>query len=112
MTAWFSIPEFQYARGIEIGINPPDEIQVSDVQAAIDARRQGYRCQQLISISQAITARARDAAAAPVTHDACDDGRLLGHEDVLTTALMKNACVRQKQYLLKCEVPFQFIHLN
>lgn len=91
---FFSIPELQYARGIQIGINPPDEIQVSDVQAAINTRRQGYRCQQLISISQAITARARDAAPTPITHDACDDGRLLGHKDVLTAAFMKDSCVK------------------
>lgn len=89
--ATFSIPELQYACGIEVGINSAYKIQISDIEAAINACCQGYRCQQLISISKAITARAWDASSTPITHDACDDGWLLGHKDVLTATLMKDA---------------------
>ncbi|TNN68676.1 hypothetical protein EYF80_021085 [Liparis tanakae] len=42
--------------------------------------------QQLVPVSEAITAGAGDAAPAPVAHHATDDRRLLGDEDVLPVA--------------------------
>lgn len=84
------LPELQDACDVPRGENPPHIVEVAHVQTSIWATGQSHRGQQLVSVSKAITAGAGDAAPAPVPHHAADYRRLLGDEDILPIAHMKN----------------------
>lgn len=90
MRVTLELPELQDTGDIPRGENPPHIVEVSHIQTAIRAAGQRHWGQQLISISQAITAGAGDAAPAPIPHHAADYRRLLGDKDVLPVAHMKN----------------------
>jgi len=90
-----ALPELQYSCGIEGRIDPPHKVEVTHVQVALSITGYGHRRQQLVALCHPTAAWARDAASSSVTHNAVNDGRLLlGEEDVLAAALMKNSCVK------------------
>lgn len=90
------LPQLQDAGGVHGRVHPAYKVEVPDVQAAVCAHGQGHRGQQLVAVSQAVAAGAGDAAPAAVPHDAGDDRRLLGHKDVLATALVEDAWRRMR----------------
>lgn len=85
------LPELQDACDIPCGENPPHIVKVTHVQTPIWAAGQSYWGQQLVSVSQTVTAGAGDAPPAPIPHHAADYRRLLGDEDVLAISHVKNA---------------------
>lgn len=90
-----ALPELQYSCGVEGRIDPPHKVKVTHVQVALSITGYSHRCQKLVALCHPTAAWARDAASSAVTHNAVNDGRLLlGEEDVLAAALMKNACVK------------------
>lgn len=84
------LPELQDACDIPCGENPPHIVEVAHIQASIWATGQSHRGQQLVSVSKTVTAGAGDAPPAPIPYHAADHWGLLGDEDVLPIAHMKN----------------------
>lgn len=84
------LPELQDAGDIPRGENPPYVVEVSHVQTSIRAARQSHGGQQLVSVSEAVTAGAGDAAPAPVSHHTANYRGLLGDEDVLSISHVKD----------------------
>lgn len=91
------LPQFQDAGCVHRRVHPAYKIEVPDIQAAIDAHCQSNRSQQLVAVCEAVTAGARDAAPAAVSHDARDYRRLLCHKDVFPAAFVKDAWEQQKK---------------
>ena len=86
-----NLPELQHGCGVQSGVDPADEVEVSHIQAAVPPTGQRHGGQQLVAFSQTTAAGARDTAPAPVPHDAVDDWRLLlWYKHVLPTALMQD----------------------
>ncbi len=90
-----ALPELQYSCVIEGRIDSPHKVKVTHVQVALSVTGYSHWCQQLVALSHPTAAWARYAASSAVTHNTVNDGwLLLGKEDILTAALMKDACVK------------------
>lgn len=89
---WCSFsPELHDAGHVARRVDAADVVEVSHVQAAVDAPGQGHGRQQLVALRLPVAAGAGDAAAPPVAHDGGDDGRLQGDELVLPAAFVQDA---------------------
>lgn len=89
-------PQFQDGSGVHGRVDPADKVEVSDVEAAVDAHGQSHRCQQLVPVREAVTAGAGNTAPAAVSHDAGDNRGLLRHKDVLAAALVQDTWTRDE----------------
>lgn len=84
--------EFQYGSGVAIRMDPPDEVEVSDVKGTVGAAGQGHGREQHHVPSSAAAARTTgDAPVKTVPHHSADDRRLLGQEDVLPISFVKDS---------------------
>lgn len=85
------LPKLQDTGDVPRGKNPPHVVEVAHVKTSIRAASQGHGGHELVAVSKAITAGAGNAAPAPVPHHTADNRGLLGDEDILTIAHVKNA---------------------
>lgn len=77
------LPQFQYANGISRGEDPPDIIEVPNVDAAIRASSQGHGGKEFAAEGKAIAAGAGDTPLVPIAHHRGDHWGLLRDEHVL-----------------------------
>lgn len=84
--------EFQYGSGVSVRMDPTDEVEVPDVQGTIGAAGQSHRSEQHhVPRSTAAARTTGDAAVKTVAHHGADYRRLLGQEDVLPIAFVKDS---------------------
>lgn len=91
------LPELHDTRDIAGGVDASDIVEISHVEAPIDAPRQSHRRQQFVTLGEPIAAGAGDAPAPAVAHDGGDNGRLERNELVLPAAFVKNPCKTKSQ---------------
>lgn len=91
------LPELHDTRDIAGGVDASDIVEISHVEAPVDAPRQSHGRQQLVTLGEPIAAGAGDAPAPAVAHDGGDNGRLEGDELVLPAAFVKNPCKTKSQ---------------
>ena len=71
-----NIPQLQDVGDVPGGEDPSDVVEISHVEAAVGAAREGHGGQELVAVGEAVAAGTGNAPAAPIAHDAPDDGRL------------------------------------
>lgn len=86
-----NIPQLQDVGDVPGGEDPSDVVEISHVEAAVGAAREGHGGQELVAVGEAVAAGTGNAPAAPIAHDAPDDGRLLRHKLVLPVSLVQDA---------------------
>lgn len=91
MTLRFISPELHDACHVPRGVDPADEIEIANVEAAIDAPGQSNRRQQLVALGLPVTAGAGNAPAPSVPHHGGNHWRLEGDELVLPAAFVQDA---------------------
>lgn len=86
------VPQLQDVGDVPGGEDPSDVVEISHIEAAVGAARQGHGGQELVAVSKAVATGAGDASPAPIAHDAPDDGGLLRHKLVLPIPFVQDAC--------------------
>lgn len=92
-----NIPQLQDVGDVPRGEDPSDVVEISHVEAAVGAAREGHGGQELVAVSEAVAAGTGNAPAAPIAHDAPDDRRLLRHKLVLPVSLVQDAWERAEE---------------
>lgn len=92
-----NIPQLQDVGDVPRGEDPSDVVEISHVEAAVGAAREGHGGQELVAIGEAVAAGTGNAPAAPIAHDAPDDRRLLRHKLVLPVSLVQDAWERAEE---------------
>lgn len=86
-----NIPQLQDVGDVPGREDPSDVVEISHVEAAVGAAREGHGGQELVAVGEAVAAGTGNAPAAPVAHDAPNDRWLLRHKLVLPVSLVQDA---------------------
>lgn len=85
-------PQLHDAGDVAWWVDAADVVEISHVQASVDAPRQSHRRQQFVAQGLAVAAGARDAPAPAISHHCGNDRRLQRDELVLPAAFVQNTC--------------------
>lgn len=95
--------ELQYGSGVSVRMDPTDEVEVPDVQGTIGAAGQSHWSEQHhVPCSTAAARTTGDAAVKTVAHHGADYRRLLGEEDVLPIAFVKDSWKKKQAHVKGC----------